>query len=82
PKAKTTQAPTKKAIPKTPIVEESSGSDSEPESAPKPKAKPTVVKKSPVASGIALKKAKLLAAKGSSKGSKARIVGKKKVSAR
>ncbi|KAH7337029.1 ribosomal protein L1p/L10e family-domain-containing protein [Rhizoctonia solani] len=72
------------AIPRTPIVEESSGSDSEPEPepSPKPKAGPATVKKSAVASGIAQKKAKVLAAKGSSKGSKAGIVGKKKVSTR
>ncbi|KDN43998.1 hypothetical protein RSAG8_05730, partial [Rhizoctonia solani AG-8 WAC10335] len=79
-KAKTTAAapaPAKKAIPQTPIVEESSGSESEPE----PKAKSAAVKKQ-TASGIAQKKAKLLAAKGSSKGSKVGIVGKKKVSAR
>ncbi|CAE6464115.1 unnamed protein product [Rhizoctonia solani] len=82
PKTKTTApAPAKKAIPQTPIVEESSGSDSEPEPAPKPKTGSGVVKKS-VASSIAQKKAKILAAKGSSKGSKAGIVGKKKVSAR
>ncbi|CAE6413595.1 unnamed protein product [Rhizoctonia solani] len=70
--------PTKKAIPKTPIVEESSGSDSEPEPAPAP----TVAKKSAVAGNMAQKKAKILASKGSSKGSKARIVGSKKVSSR
>ncbi|QRW20158.1 ribosomal protein L1p/L10e family [Rhizoctonia solani] len=70
--------PAKKAIPKTPIVEESSGSDSEPEPAPKP----TIVKKPAVASSVAQKKAKVLASKGSTKGSKARILGNKKVSSR
>ncbi|CAE6390844.1 unnamed protein product [Rhizoctonia solani] len=75
-KAATATVPAKKAIPRTPIVEESSGSDSEPEPAPKP----TVVKKSAISSNIAQKKAKILASKGSSKGSKARIVGNKKVS--
>ncbi|ELU38134.1 ribosomal l1p/L10e family domain-containing protein [Rhizoctonia solani AG-1 IA] len=70
--------PAKKAIPKTPIVEESSGSDSEPEPAPKP----TIVKKPAVVSSVAQKKAKVLASKGSTKGSKARILGNKKVSSR
>ncbi|KAL5632670.1 hypothetical protein ACGC1H_005575 [Rhizoctonia solani] len=82
-KTKTTVSTSaKKTIPQTPIVEESSGSESEPEPEPRPKAKPAAVKKSAVAGGIAQKKTKILAAKGASKGSKAGIVGKKKVSAR
>ncbi|CAE6442638.1 unnamed protein product [Rhizoctonia solani] len=85
PKAKTkttVSTSTKKTIPQTPIVEESSGSEPEPEPEPRLKAKPAAVKKSAVAGGIAQKKTKILAGKGASKGSKASIVGKKKVSAR
>ncbi|QRV77622.1 ribosomal protein L1p/L10e family [Ceratobasidium sp. AG-Ba] len=72
----------KKAIPRTPVVEESD-SDDEPVPAPKAvsKAKPAVVagaKKRAMVASIEQKKAKILAAKGTAKrGSKAKIFGSK-----
>lgn len=70
----------KKTIPRTPIVEESS-SEEEPEPKPLPKAKPAAEVKKKAATGIEQKKAKVLEAKGlARKGSKAGIVGTKKIS--
>ncbi|CAE7139822.1 unnamed protein product [Rhizoctonia solani] len=86
PKAKTTvPAPAKQVISQTPNAQESSGSEFEPEVEPEPERTTSLrsaTKKPALTRGFEQKKAKLLATKGSSKGSKTGIVGNKKVSAR
>jgi ribosome biogenesis protein UTP30 len=82
--ASASQSSTKKSIPRTPFIEESSSDEeleAEPEQKAKSKSTSEVKKKAATASGIEQKKAKILAAKGLTRGgSKARITGTKSIS--